>query len=541
MGKPPVTTQDPPRPQRSMQLKVILVVTVLVAISTAACGYLTSHLGVRLLHRVMERDARLLADAAVRSVTHAVTADHKLYMGELLEDLTVDQRVSFIMISDRVGKSVTRRVTEPSGWALYQERIGRAQAFDELYINRPYHVEASEGDLIVFTQPIWLPAADRTLMPELAGYLTLAMRDPAAEDLIAFGRIATLSIVLVICIASVAPVVWLTRRWTGPLRQMIHQAQSLAANGMAEPVDDSRRDEIGQLARSFNLMATQLTATQAQLLAANNELEQKVAERTKALRLLNEQLELQMEDKDQFIRAITHDLNAPLRNIAGMTKMLLLKHSDGMCADAQAKLERIAANVQSETEMLSDLLELSRVRSRPGKDVPLELKPTVTQVIESLDYEIGQAAVDVRIETDLPTLVADRNRVRQVFLNLIENAVKYMPPDAARREVRIGYEQCRGEHRFYVSDTGRGVDTQDQQRVFHVFQRARYSGHDRVDGRGVGLATVKTIVESYGGRIWVEDPADGEDGAVFRFTIGKHHVPTAGSPSQTSQPVETRA
>lgn len=521
-----------------MQFKIILVVIVLVAISTAACGYLTSHLGARLLHRVMEHDARLLAEAAVRDVTRKVADGQAVRVGDLIEGMTVDQRVSFIAISDPRGKPVARRITEPTGWSVYEQQTGGAHTFDELYINRPHHVKAPNGDLIVLTEPIWLPAEDRALMPELAGYLTLAMRDPAAENLIAFGRVATLSIVLVICAASVGPVVWLTRRWTGPLRQMIRQAESLTAHGMAEPVDDARRDEIGQLARSFNVMATRLTATQAELLAANSELEQKVAQRTRALRLLNEQLELQMQDKDQFIRAITHDLNAPLRNIAGMTKMLLRKHSEGMCADAQAKLERIAANVQSESEMLGDLLELSRVRSRPGKDVPLPLTQVVGQVVDSLDYEIDQAAVDVRIETDLPTVVADRNRIKQVFLNLIENAIKYMPDDAAERRVRIGYEHAHGEHRFYVTDTGRGIDSQDHERVFHVFQRARYSGGDRVDGRGVGLATVKTIVESYGGRVWIEGRPDGERGAVFRFTIGKHHVPAAAPSSQPSPPVE---
>ncbi len=538
MGEPAMTTQTRRRLRRSMQLKVIGVVVVLVAVSTGVCGYLTSHLGALLLHRVMERDTRLLADSTVRNLMQKVDADRGVLVGDLIDGLTVDQRVSFIMLSDPLGRPVTRRITEPGSWTLYESKVSRAQAFDELYINRPYHLEGEGHSLVVFTQPIWLPTDGNTMMPELVGYLTLAMCDPTAENLIAFGRIATLSIVLVICVASVGPVVWLTRRWTRPLRQMIREAHNLTVNGMAEPVDDSRRDEIGQLARSFNLMATQLTATQAQLLAANSQLEQKVAERTKALRLLNEQLELQMEDKDQFIRAITHDLNAPLRNIAGMTQMLLRKHSDGMCADAQAKLERIAANVQSETEMLSDLLELSRVRNRPGKDVPLALGQLVQQVIDSLAYEIDQAAVDVRVATDLPTVVADRNRLRQVFMNLIENAIKYLPADRHKREVRIGYEHTRGEHTFYVSDTGRGVDAQDRRRVFHVFQRARYSGNYEIEGRGVGLATVKTIVESYGGRIWVDNRPDGEDGAVFRFTIGKHHVPAAGSPAQPLEPTE---
>ena len=139
----------------------------------------------------------------------------------------------------------------------------------------------------------------------------------------------------------------------------------------------------------------------------------------------------------------------------------------------------------------------------------------------------------------MPTVIADRNRMRQVYQNLLENAVKYMPAEKSDKRVVVG---CRLEGDapiFYVSDTGRGIDPQDEHRVFQVFQRARYSGEHSEPGRGVGLASVKTIIEHYGGRVWIdrESDSDRQAGTTFCFTIGPQHVARS---SQTSQSLPSR-
>jgi signal transduction histidine kinase len=226
-----------------------------------------------------------------------------------------------------------------------------------------------------------------------------------------------------------------------------------------------------------------------------------------------------MKDKDEFIRAVTHDLNAPVRNIAGMTKMLIMKYREQLNEDALSKLERIAANARAESELLADLLELSRIRSQPGKTQRVKLTELVASIGEALAYDLESRGITLAISPDLPTLTADRNRVRQVFQNLVDNAVKYMPDDAPIKQVTVGCERDGEQTLLFVRDTGRGIADKDHERIFQVFQRARYSGDHATPGRGVGLASVKTIIETLGGRIWVD--SEPGQGATFYFTFAR--------------------
>jgi signal transduction histidine kinase len=215
-----------------------------------------------------------------------------------------------------------------------------------------------------------------------------------------------------------------------------------------------------------------------------------------------------------------------------MTRMLLMKYEQSLSEDAVNKLQRIAANAKQETELLADLLELSRLRAQPGKTERTDLNALLTSLAEALDYELEQKAITLNIGP-LPTVLGDRNRLRQVFQNLLENAIKYMPADAPQRRIDVGCQQRDGAVHFYVKDTGPGIAPEDQQRIFQVFQRARYSGSTDADGRGVGLSTVKAIVETMGGKLWVQSTVG--RGATFYFTFSD----LVTEPSATPAPVET--
>src|SRR5207253_101907 len=115
--------------------------------------------------------------------------------------------------------------------------------------------------------------------------------------------------------------------------------------------------------------------------------------------------------------------------------------------------------------------------------------------------------------------------IRQLFQNLLDNAIKYMG-DGTVREIGVGCHIGLDEVEFYVRDTGIGIDPEDLQKVFYVFRRGRNTSAVKVAGKGIGLASVKSIVETYNGRIWVES-SPGE-GSTFRFTIHKKFVPALG-------------
>src|SRR5439155_1254371 len=156
------------------------------------------------------------------------------------------------------------------------------------------------------------------------------------------------------------------------------------------------------------------------------DLEQKVRERTAELEAANRRLGGEIAEKEQFLRAVSHDLGAPLRNISGMAAMLLMKYRDRFDADVVHRLERIQKNVQVQTDLISELLELSRIKTRRHKVERVELSAVVRELGEVLENDLRSKGITLMIDTPLPALSCERSRFRQVFQNLIDNAIKYM-------------------------------------------------------------------------------------------------------------------
>ena len=552
-----------PSPRRSLQIKVVFAALAFVAVPTGLCGYLSSRLAHHALEEVSRRDTQVLAEAAARMAYNHLEHGRFARIGPALDELAFDDRVAFVVVSDDRGGDVARRIIRPESWRAYHDQIPPHERDLALYVNRTMKLTGEGGmEMYVCRHPIWsrprtgveavadavtnppgFPEREPLIIPaddtesssagaaprKLHGYVTLGLYDPNTATVNANLQATTIAVVCVICLLSLPVVVWVVGRWTKPLRRMLIASLRLGAGWAPKPVEVDRDDEIGLLAQAFNSMAESLSLSQQRLRRANEQLEQKVAERTEQLLKANNRLQAEMRDKDEFVRAVSHDLNAPLRNIAGMTRMLLTKHREEMEEDMVAKLERISANAKAETELLNDLLELSRLKSRPAKRAEVELNAMMSQLVDSLGFEVEEKGITLVVDSDLPPTWGDRNRVRQVFQNLIDNAIKYMPADAETKEIHVGCEELRGELVYYVRDTGAGIAEEDQQEIFILFQRARYSGTSEIGGRGVGLATVKTIVEVHGGRIWVESEVG--DGAKFCFTLGEAEPDESAPPT----------
>ncbi|MBI1335962.1 MAG: HAMP domain-containing protein [Phycisphaera sp.] len=324
-----------------------------------------------------------------------------------------------------------------------------------------------------------------------------------------------------VCVVSLLVVTVLVRRWLVPLRAIRQAAKRLASGDRPSHVVVDGQDDMAQLANTFNRMAQTLWLSRRLMQDENVRLERKVRKRTGALRQAKLRLEEEVRDKNEFLRAVSHDLGAPLRNISGLAAMLLLKHKAELADDAVNKLERIRANVTSQVSLLDDLMELSRLRTRPGKEQAVDLNKMLAELRDSLSFDLEDKRIELSVQPGLPTIRADANRVRQVFQNLLDNAVKYMM-DQPTRCVWVVHTPEAREHHFIVKDTGKGIAEVDRPFVFDVFRRATHSGTHNVAGKGVGLAGVKTIVESYGGRIWVE--SEPGVGSAFHFTLDRKRV-----------------
>ncbi len=305
-----------------------------------------------------------------------------------------------------------------------------------------------------------------------------------------------------------------SRMFLRPVRRLALASRGLARGDFTTRCNVVSNDELGELGLAFDSMASEIARQRGELVAANEELENKVALRTGELSQANARLRDEMAEKEDFLRAVSHDLNAPLRNIAGMATMITTQWQSQLPEEVVARLGRIQANVDVQSSLISELLELSRIRTRPERRCVVELELMMAELGVSFEYELQARGIELVICRPLPALFVEKNRFRQVFQNLIDNAIKYMDrPTGGRIEIACCLED--GCYRLTVADNGPGIRIEDQQRIFHVFRRA---GNSRVPGRGVGLALVKSVVANHAGQITVAS----HPGQGATFTI---HLP----------------
>ncbi|MBB6442640.1 sensor histidine kinase [Phycisphaera mikurensis] len=348
-------------------------------------------------------------------------------------------------------------------------------------------------------------------------------------------------------------VVVLMIRLTAPLptlRSAVLRARQAGRTGSVEPVPAprgrQRHGEIEALCRVVDAMGADIADARQRIVNANEELSQQVKARTAELSQANRQLELEAEDKNHFLRAVSHDLNAPLRNIDGLSRLLMSKHAAELSEGAASRLERICINVKQQHELISDLLELSKLRTKAHRPTILRLGELVDEVAKGLGFDLETARIGFEMRGEWPVIHAERNRMRQVFQNLIDNAIKYMM-DSTERRITVGVvrehdfeaDVFKGvdSYRFTVADTGRGIAAEDLHTVYRVFARAIHSGTHAVPGRGVGLASVEAIVRGYGGRVGVESTLG--SGSRFWFTLPVAAVasnPAAGAEATSAEP-----
>jgi PAS domain S-box-containing protein len=276
----------------------------------------------------------------------------------------------------------------------------------------------------------------------------------------------------------------------------------------ASVVITALRDESGQL-RGFAKVTRDMTErreAEELLRGLNEELEQRVAERTAQLEAANRELEA-------FSYSVSHDLRAPLRGIDGFSQALLEDYADRLDEHGLDYLRRVRAATQRMSRLIDDLLGLSRITRGELRRETVDLSGLARSVVEQLREAHPERRVEFHVAGGL-TAQGDARLLRIALENLLANASKFSSKNAGA-VIEFGVMRDDGGDVYFVRDNGAGFDMQYASKLFGAFQRL----HDvrEFEGTGIGLATVQRIVRRHGGRVW----AEGEPGrgATFYFTL----------------------
>jgi signal transduction histidine kinase len=242
---------------------------------------------------------------------------------------------------------------------------------------------------------------------------------------------------------------------------------------------------------------------------------QRIQELNNALQQHAVDLEEINKELDAFTQSVSHDLRTPLRLTNKVAHLLLEEDGAQLPASAIEKAHMILDSTRQMGQLIEDLLAFSRVGREPMKKRRIDTRRLASEALAELRDTRKDRDVEVLID-ELPPCRADRALLKQVFLNLLANALKFTR-QCERAEIRVGFTETNGEAVYFVRDNGLGFDMSHSESIFLAFHRLNRV-HD-FEGSGVGLALVKRIIERHHGRIWAESAEN--CGATFYFVLGE--------------------
>lgn len=424
-----------------------------------------------------------LAEIIASESTGAVAFDNQRDATEILGALQAERHIVAACLYDKTGHVFSRYPADaPDVW--FPDRPA------------PDGFQFVDGYLVGYTPVVQVPGRER--------FGTLYLRSDMEAMHARLRLYVGISVLVVLVVSVVAYVLsrMLQRRISEPIFALVETAKSVSnQRDYSVRATKQGEDELGVLTDAFNHML-------AQIQEQNAVLEKRVRERTADLEAANAELEA-------FCSSAAHDLRTPLRAITGFADVLLDPRAQIPPADAQRFVRLIRQGSGQMSELIHDLLAFSRLGRQELLRQSVDLVPLCREAFADLAGEHAHRGVQLRLNPLSPA-EGDPALLKVVFVNLLSNALKYTRPQKTPViEVGETTADTAAGPVYYVRDNGVGFDMRDAGKLFGVFQRLHHA-HE-FEGTGVGLATVRRIINRHGGKIWAESVPD--QGATFYFTL----------------------
>ena len=352
--------------------------------------------------------------------------------------------------------------------------------------------------------------------------------------------LATIGITLLSIILAVTAVTMHLRRVTRPIHELVGGTKAIASGDLTTEISVESEDEVGLLASSFNQMARDLRrhieekdGYARELRQLNVELEDKVKERTKELEKANQELQqanLKIREADrlksEFLANMSHELRTPMNAIIGFTRLVIRKTADVLPSRQKENLEKVDISANQLLNLINDILDLSKIEAgKMGVSItPFDLPSLIDTCFATVEPLVKSEAVHLvkEVPQDLPEMVTDQDKLKQIIINLLSNALKF----TEEGEVRLSAAVEDSMLKITVSDTGIGIPPDALNYIFDEFRQVDGSSTRKHGGTGLGLSITKKLSHLLGGAIDVQSVE--KEGSIFTVSLplrGKEETP----------------